>query len=307
MNRINDPKYCKYHHIVGHHVGKCFILKELIMKLAQQGRIELDLEDTAATHATTVVFESFDPVLLQEMPDHARQYSNHTAHSAPPSLGASNQDAPTDDDKGWTLVTYKRTRKPKPQAIKPKGKQGRKHRRRGNRKPKRNIRAAKPIYDGEPAEQKPRIPVSLHEYFPEDFFQHCTITACHMVEVEMEEPSKGKIVAAEGENTLTPEEGLPIHFSIEEALQLPKKIRSARKQERRLEASATRVCHMLCRLGHNPLRRRILVARIQASQPTSLRLWVRKGAQSQPHACGRRVSHKYHAKVNNDRNRHQGE
>ncbi|KAM1915184.1 hypothetical protein ACFX13_035067 [Malus domestica] len=32
MNRINDPKYCKYHCIVGHHVGKCFILKELIMK-----------------------------------------------------------------------------------------------------------------------------------------------------------------------------------------------------------------------------------------------------------------------------------
>ncbi|KAM1520366.1 hypothetical protein ACFX1Z_023064 [Malus domestica] len=227
MNHINDPKYCKYHRIVGHHVGKCFILKELIMKLAQQGRIELDLEDTAATHATTVVFGSFDPVLLQEMPDHARQYSNHTAHSAPPSLGASNHDVPTDDDKGWTLVTYKKMRKPKPQAIKPKGEQGRKHRRRGNRKPKRNIRAAKPIYAGVPAEQKPRIPISLHEYFPEDFFQHCTITACHMVEVEMEEPSKGKIVAAEGENTLTPEEGLPIHFSIEEALQLPKKIRRA--------------------------------------------------------------------------------
>ncbi|KAM1693092.1 hypothetical protein COP1_032428 [Malus domestica] len=227
MNRINDPKYCKYYRIVGHHMGKCFILKELIMKLAQQGRIELDLEDTAATHTTTVVFGSFDPVLLQEMPDHAQQYSNHTAHSAPPSLGASNQDAPTDDDKGWTLVTYKRTRKPKPQAIKPKGEQRRKHRCRDNRKPKRNIRAAKPIHAGEPAEQKPRLPVSLHEYFPEDFFQHCTITACHMVEVEMEEPSKGKIVTAEGENTLTPEEGLPIHFSIEEALQLPKKIRRA--------------------------------------------------------------------------------
>ncbi|KAM3007499.1 hypothetical protein FF2_031739 [Malus domestica] len=181
MNRINDPKYCKYHRIVGHHVGKCFILKELIMKLAQQGRIELDLEDTAATHTTTVVFESFDL----------------------------------------------RTRKPILQVIKPKGEQGRKHRRCSNRKPKRNIRVAKPIYAGEPVEQKPRIPVSLHEYFPDDFFQHCTIAACHMVEVEMEEPSKGKVVATEGENTLTPKEGLPTHFSIEEALQLPKKIRRA--------------------------------------------------------------------------------
>ncbi|KAM2542700.1 hypothetical protein TB2_022097 [Malus domestica] len=36
MNRINDPKYCKYHRIVSHPVGKCFVLKELIMKLAQQ-------------------------------------------------------------------------------------------------------------------------------------------------------------------------------------------------------------------------------------------------------------------------------
>ncbi|KAM2634942.1 hypothetical protein EV1_025357 [Malus domestica] len=71
MNRINDPKYCKYHHIVVHHVGKCFIVKKLIMKLAQQGRIELDLEDAAATYTTTVVFGSFDPVPLQEMPDHA--------------------------------------------------------------------------------------------------------------------------------------------------------------------------------------------------------------------------------------------
>ncbi|KAM2483394.1 hypothetical protein ACFX1W_041031 [Malus domestica] len=99
MNRINDPKYCKYHRIVRHHVGKCFIVKELIMKLAQQGRIELDLEDIAAMHTTTVMFGSFDPVPLQEMPDHARQYLNHTAPSAPPSLGASNQDAPIDDDK----------------------------------------------------------------------------------------------------------------------------------------------------------------------------------------------------------------
>ncbi|KAM2661513.1 hypothetical protein EV2_023811 [Malus domestica] len=75
--------------------------------------------------------------------------------------------------------------------------------------------------------QKPRILVSLHEYFLNDFFQQCTIVACHMVEVEMEEPSKGKAIAIEGEIALTPKKGLPIHFSIEEALQLPKKMRRA--------------------------------------------------------------------------------
>ncbi|KAM1944568.1 hypothetical protein ACFX15_012780 [Malus domestica] len=76
-------------------------------------------------------------------------------------------------------------------------------------------------------EQEPRIPVSLHEYFPNDFFQQCTIAACHMVEVEIEEPSNGKDITTEGEKTLTLEEGLPTHFSIEEALRLPKKMRIA--------------------------------------------------------------------------------
>ncbi|KAM2695539.1 hypothetical protein EV1_040024 [Malus domestica] len=82
MNRVNDPKYCKYHRIVSHHVSKCFVLKELIMKLAQQGQIELDLEDTAATHTTIIAFGSFDPVPLQVTPDHSHQYSSRTIPSA---------------------------------------------------------------------------------------------------------------------------------------------------------------------------------------------------------------------------------
>ena len=34
MNRVNDPRYCKCHRIVSHPVSKCFVLNELIMKLA---------------------------------------------------------------------------------------------------------------------------------------------------------------------------------------------------------------------------------------------------------------------------------
>ncbi|KAM1325671.1 hypothetical protein ACFX2H_046348 [Malus domestica] len=227
MNRINDPKYCKYHRIVSHHVGKCFVLKELIMKLAQQGRIELDLENTAATHTTTIAFGSFDPVPLQAAPDHSYQCSSYTIPYAQPSPGTNEQDAHTDDEEGWTLVTYKKTRKPKPQAIRQKVEQVRKHHRRNSRKPKRIVKVDKPTYAGEPMEQEPRIPVSLHEYFPNDFFQQCTIVACHMVEIEIEEPSKGKDITTEGEKTLTLEEGLQTHFSIEEALRLPNKMRIA--------------------------------------------------------------------------------
>ncbi|KAM3007694.1 hypothetical protein FF2_031910 [Malus domestica] len=100
MNRINDPKYCKYHRIVSHPVGKCFVLKELIMKLAQQGRIELDLENTAATHTTTITFGSFDPVPLQATPDHSYQCSSCTIPYAQPSPGENGQDAHTDDEEG---------------------------------------------------------------------------------------------------------------------------------------------------------------------------------------------------------------
>ena len=45
MGRLNDPNYCHYHRIVSHPVEKCFILKDLIMKLAKQRRIHLDLDE----------------------------------------------------------------------------------------------------------------------------------------------------------------------------------------------------------------------------------------------------------------------
>ena len=159
----------------------------------------------AVTHTTTIAFGSFNPVLLQVMPDNSRPCSSYTTPSAQPSLGASHQSAPTDNEEGWTLVTDKRIRKPRPQATRSKLEQGRKNRCRNNRKPKKSIRAAKPMYVGEPMEQEPRIPISLLEYFPKDFFQHCTTTACHMVEVEIKEPSKGKAIAIEEEKTFMKE------------------------------------------------------------------------------------------------------
>ncbi|KAM1127727.1 hypothetical protein ACFX1X_038164 [Malus domestica] len=215
MNRVNDPRYCKYHRIVSHHVGKCFVLKELIMKLAQQKQIELDLEDTFVTLITTITFGYFNPMPLQMTSDHSRPCSSNTAPSAQPSLRANDQNAPTNDEEGWTLVTYKKTKKPRPQATWPKVEQRKKHRCPNSMKPKRNVRAVKPTYAGEPMEQEACILISLHEYFLNDFFQQCTTAAYHMVEVEIEEPSKSKVIAIEEENTLTPKESMLAHFSIE--------------------------------------------------------------------------------------------
>ncbi|KAM1940933.1 hypothetical protein ACFX13_028575 [Malus domestica] len=48
-----------------------------------------------------------------------------------------------------------------------------------------------------------------------------------MVDVEIEEPSKGNAITVEEERTVTPKEGLPTHVNIKEALRLPKGIRKA--------------------------------------------------------------------------------
>ncbi|KAM1724850.1 hypothetical protein ACFX14_022910 [Malus domestica] len=75
--------------------------------------------------------------------------------------------------------------------------------------------------------QKPCIPISLYEYFPKNFFQQCTTAACHVVDVEIEEPSKDNAITIEEERTLIPKEGLSTHVSIKEALQLPEGMRKA--------------------------------------------------------------------------------
>ncbi|XP_050160020.1 uncharacterized protein LOC126633451 [Malus sylvestris] len=120
MNRTDSPRYCKFHRFISHSTEKCFVLKDLILKLAQQGNIELDLEDTVVAHTTTIVFGSLDHVPLQSMHDHSRQCSSHTALPTQPSPGASNQDASTGNKEGWTSATYKKMRKPRPQATRPK-------------------------------------------------------------------------------------------------------------------------------------------------------------------------------------------
>ena len=56
MGHTNDPKYCIYHRVVSHPVEKCFVLKDLILRLAKEGKIILDLDETAkANHATFAV------------------------------------------------------------------------------------------------------------------------------------------------------------------------------------------------------------------------------------------------------------
>ncbi|KAL0309077.1 UNVERIFIED_CONTAM: hypothetical protein Sradi_5850000 [Sesamum radiatum] len=55
----DDPKYCKYHHLVGHAIQDCFVFKDKVMQLALQGKISLE-EDFATKNAITVESGYFD-------------------------------------------------------------------------------------------------------------------------------------------------------------------------------------------------------------------------------------------------------
>ena len=53
MGKVDDPNYCKYHRIISHPIQKCFVLKELIMKLAKERKIDLDFNDIAQSNLAT--------------------------------------------------------------------------------------------------------------------------------------------------------------------------------------------------------------------------------------------------------------
>ena len=53
MGKVDDPNYCKYHRIISHPIQKCFVLKEFIMKLAKERKINLDFNDVAHSNLAT--------------------------------------------------------------------------------------------------------------------------------------------------------------------------------------------------------------------------------------------------------------
>ena len=53
INKVGDPRYWKFHRVLGHLKSKCFILKEKIMMLVSEGKIIIDQDETLeANHAS---------------------------------------------------------------------------------------------------------------------------------------------------------------------------------------------------------------------------------------------------------------
>jgi len=48
-DKVNDPRYCKYHHIVGHTLQDCFVFKDKLQELIDKNIVELDADMRATT------------------------------------------------------------------------------------------------------------------------------------------------------------------------------------------------------------------------------------------------------------------
>ena len=104
MHRVNDLKYCKFYHLISHPVEKCFVLKDLIIKLAKQGRIELDVDEVDAVNCTTISFGSFQPVQAPSMsikvPYHFSKATSNEEVKSNQQVNLAPKAAPCDDGEG---------------------------------------------------------------------------------------------------------------------------------------------------------------------------------------------------------------
>jgi hypothetical protein len=149
-NQVDNLNYCKYHRLINHPVEKCFVLKDKIMRLHENGDI-IFYDEIAAFNITTTInlgphqslpiisFGSFEPIRLDAIfPMSFAASSSLTpcitlalqvdtaSSSLTPCITLALQvdnlkldSSENYDDEGWTLVTHRRGRRKHMQMTKP--------------------------------------------------------------------------------------------------------------------------------------------------------------------------------------------
>ncbi|KAM1579590.1 hypothetical protein ACFX1Z_041014 [Malus domestica] len=152
MNRTDSLRYCKFHRFISHPTEKCFVLKDLIMKLAQKGIIELDLDEVAKSNYTTFTSGSSD------------------SKFSPQPLGASSKISKIE---GWTQVTPKKLHKK--HTSPPQVRQSE----RGQSSSCQPSKQRERVEDDEIATQKSSVAITMRDFLPEDFFNHAVKAPCY--------------------------------------------------------------------------------------------------------------------------------
>ncbi|KAM2003997.1 hypothetical protein ACFX15_027502 [Malus domestica] len=152
MNRTDSPRYCKFHRFISHPTEKCFMLKDLIMKLAQKGIIELDLDDVVKSNYTTITSGSSYSKFLPQPPGAFSKMSKV---------------------EGWTQVTPKKLHKK--HTSSPQVRQSE----RGQSNYCQPSKQRERVEDDEIATQRSSIAITMRDFFPGDFFNHSVKAHCY--------------------------------------------------------------------------------------------------------------------------------
>ncbi|KAL2472530.1 Uncharacterized protein Adt_40666 [Abeliophyllum distichum] len=62
--QVVHPKYCRFHQIISHLVERCFVLKDLIVRLDKENKIKLETDEHPNASYSMVSFGSFDPISI---------------------------------------------------------------------------------------------------------------------------------------------------------------------------------------------------------------------------------------------------
>ncbi|KAM2234269.1 hypothetical protein ACFXTI_012534 [Malus domestica] len=152
MNRTDSSRYCKFHRFISHPTEKCFVLKDLIMKLAQKGIIELDLDNVVKSNYTTITFGSSD------------------SKFSPQPLGASSK---TSKVEGWTQVTPKKLHKK--HTSPPQVRQSEW----GQSSSCQSSKQRERVEDDEIATQRSSVAITMRDFLPDDFFNYSVKAPCY--------------------------------------------------------------------------------------------------------------------------------
>ena len=66
VDNVDDPKYCRYHRIISHPLSECYILKNIIQKMINDGEIEVDSSSrvlVAASNSISLLEEELKSTL----------------------------------------------------------------------------------------------------------------------------------------------------------------------------------------------------------------------------------------------------
>ncbi|KAA0068201.1 retrotransposon gag protein [Cucumis melo var. makuwa] len=199
VGKVDDPNYCKYHRVISHPVEKCFVLKELILKLARENKIELDIDEVAKTNHVAVNMTSSVPpsILLYDQRESLIQFGTFKPilvrfQQKIMMSNSQNKKEPIDDEgEEWIGVTHKKERQTS--SVQTKSHFHQKHSK-GNIFHKKKGRRNKKMWKSKPIKGKdedflqPRRSITLAEFLPRSFLEDhpeeiLEVTACHITSI----------------------------------------------------------------------------------------------------------------------------